>query len=321
MGTFVSYSTLPSSTFATMSTDHDHGATRDVRSRVLWIVLVANGGFLFAEVVGGVVFNSLALLADSAHMLSDVFALAIALAAQRLMLRPASARHTFGFQRAEVLGAQINGLTLVAAAAWIFFEAARRIGEPPEVEAGGMLVVAFLGLLVNAGSALLIGRARGRSLNMRGVYLHMLVDAAGSVGAIAAGLAVAFWGAAWADPVISVVIGLLVLWSALRLLKETTHVLLEGAPRGMDVGEVERALLTDSSVDSIHDLHLWNLASDVPAMSAHVVMTSEASLHNAQIEGARLKKVLHDRFGIDHSTLELECHECTSRTDGRVDST
>ena len=296
---------------------HAHGVSRSTQRRALWIALAANGGFLIAEVVGGVAFGSLALLADAAHMLSDVAGLAVALVAQRLLDRPATAKHSFGMQRAEVLGAQANGVTLLAVSGWIVFEALRRIGEPSDVAGGGVLVVATLGLAVNLVSALVLSRAQGSSLNMRGAFLHMVVDAAGSVAAITAGVGVLVWGADWVDPAASIVIAALVLWSAWGLLRDTAQVLLEGTPRGMDPASVEGALLAEPDVSAVHHLHLWNLASDVPALSAHVVLDGERSLHDAQASGDRLKSMLDDRFGIVHATLELECHPCDPATDER----
>lgn len=298
----------------TRADGHEH-ASRATQRRALWISLVANAGFMVAEVVGGIAFHSLALLADAAHMLSDVAGLGMALIAQQLVDRPASARHTYGLQRGEVLGAQANGLTLLAVAGWIAFEAIRRIGAPADVVGGGMLVVAALGLAVNVGSAVMLARAGGRSLNMRGAFVHMAVDAAGSVGAIAAGVAVVVWGAGWVDPAVSILIAALVLWSAWGLLRDTTRVLLEGTPKGLDPPIVEAALADAEGVETVHHLHLWNLASDVPALSAHVVLRGEVTLHQAQESGERLKTMLADGFGIEHATLELECHPCDPTPD------
>jgi cobalt-zinc-cadmium efflux system protein len=291
-----------------------------MQARALWLALAANGGFLVAEAVGGFVFRSLALLADAAHMLSDVVGLVIALVAQRLVDRPATARHSYGLQRAEVLGAQANGLTLVAVAGWIIFEAVRRVGEPADVDGGGLLVVALLGLAVNLGSAVLLARAQGHSLNMRGAFIHMAADAAGSVAAVSAGVAVVAWGANWVDPVMSIAIAILVLWSAWRLLRDTAQVLLEGTPQGMDPTRVEAAIAAADDVEAVHHLHLWNLASDVPALSAHVVLRGEVSLHDAQASGERLKSLLGERFGIAHATLELECHACDGPSDAGNDT-
>ncbi|HVT76593.1 MAG TPA: cation diffusion facilitator family transporter [Acidimicrobiales bacterium] len=289
--------------------DHHHGSRVEQR-RALRIALAANGVFLVAEAVGGWAFHSLALLADAAHMLSDVAGLAVALIAQQLLDRRATARHTYGLQRAEVLGAQANGLTLLVVAGWIVFEAVRRIGSPVDVVGGGLLVVAALGLGVNVVSAVLLARAGGESLNMRGALVHMTLDAVGSVGAIAAGVAVVAWHANWVDPAVSIALAVLVLWSAWGLLRDTTQVLLEGAPRGMSAAEIEAALAGDDNVETVHHLHLWNLASDVPALSAHVVLRGEVTLHEAQQRGEQLKAMLDERFGIEHATLELECHAC-----------
>lgn len=283
---------------------------REAQRRALWIALVANGGFLVAEVVGGIAFNSLALLADAAHMATDVAGLVIALVAQSLISRPSTTRHTYGMQRAEVLGGQFNALLLLVAAAWIVYEAIGRIGTPLEVQGTGMLVVATLGLAVNVVSAVILLRARGRSVNMQGAYVHMVMDAAGSVGAIAAAVAVIVWGAEWADPVFSIAIALLVVWSALGLLRDTTRVLLEGAPDDVSADEVTAAMLAEPSVAGVHHTHLWSLASDVTALSAHVVLRDVDTLHEAQRHGDALKHMLDERFGIAHATLELECHPC-----------
>lgn len=292
-----------------MSHTHSHDA-RSGQTRALTWSLVANGLFMFVQFAAGIVFGSLALLADSAHMLSDVGALAIALAAHRLLRKPASDRHTYGLQRAEVLGAQANGILLVAVAIWICFEAWQRLGETHEVQGAGLAIVAAIGLAINLGSAILLRRNQGNSLNMRGAVLHMALDALGSVAALIAGIGVLLWGATWLDPVASVVIAGFVLWSSIHLLRETTHVLLEGTPRGTDPNQVKQALTDDPEVESVHHLHLWNLASDVPALSAHVVVRTETTLHDAQLHGDRLKEMLRDRFGIGHATLELECHSC-----------
>lgn len=303
-----------------MGHGHGHGAVdrRHAQRRALWISFALNGGFLVAEAVGGIVFNSLALLADAAHMATDVAGLGIALFAQRLLDKPASARHSYGLQRAEVLGAQANGVLLLATVAYVLFEAVRRISEPPEVAGAGLLVVATLGLLANLVSAVLLARARGNSLNLRGAYVHMLSDAAGSVGAIGAGVAVVGFGFDLADPIASVLIGLLVLWSAWGLLRDTTHVLMEGTPRGLDPVEVEATIAAQPGVHSVHHLHLWELASDVPSLSAHLRLDGPVDLHEAQLRGEQVKLALYERHNIEHATLELECHGCATPHDERA---
>jgi cobalt-zinc-cadmium efflux system protein len=293
--------------------DHDHHAHHHVpggaRTRALRLTLLANAGFLVVEVVAGVATGSLALLADAAHMASDVVALVIALVAQQLLGRPATDRHTYGLQRAEVLGAQANGIGLVVVAAWIVVTAVPRLGDPSEVHGGGLLVVAALGLVVNLVSVVVLRQAAGDSLNMRGAVLHMGLDAIGSVGAMVAGVA-ALAGSDRVDPAVSILVAALVLWSAWGLLRATAHVLLEGTPRGVDPDVVADALLGATGVAAVHHLHVWSLASDVPALSAHVVLEGEQTLHDAQAAGGRLKELLEHRFGITHATLELECHPC-----------
>lgn len=288
---------------------HRH-VTRADQSGALRAALIANASFMLVEFAGGLAFDSLALLADAGHMLSDVAALVIALIAHRLLTRPPSDRHTFGLQRAEVVAAQGNALLLLGLAAWLLFESVQRAGDPHDVQGGGLLLVATIGLAINIGSAILLNRNKGDSLNMRGALLHMVLDALGSVAAMIAGAGVLLWGARWLDPLASVVIALLIVWSAWHLLRETTHVLLEGTPKGLDPRNIEAALTSDEAVESIHHLHLWNLASDVPALSAHVVVGNEATLHQAQLHADRLKSMLKDRFGIQHATFELECHAC-----------
>lgn len=292
----------------------DHGGGRPAQRRALSFALAANTGFLVVELVGGVVFHALILVADAVHLLSDVGALAVALLALRLIDRPASARHSYGLQRAEVLGAQVNSLILVAVSGWIAYEAVRRLGQSGEVSGGGLLAVALVGLVVNATSVVVLARAAGHSLNMRGAVLHMVSDVAGSMAAIATGVAVLVWDATLVDPVASLVVVGLVLWSVWGLLRDTTHVLMEGTPRGTDPVVVETALAGEPGVDGVHHLHLWNLASDVPALSAHVVLVGQPTLHQAQESADALKSMLEARYGIAHVTLEMECHGCDTPT-------
>lgn len=297
---------------------HDHAVVPETSRarRALWIALVANAAFLVVEVVGGLVFDSLALLADAAHMSTDVAGLAIALVAQSLVLRPASARRTFGLRRAEALGGLANGALILAVAVWIFIEAANRIGEPAEVAGGGLLAVAFVGLGVNGASAVMLRRAQGRDLNMRGAFVHMVADAAGSVGAMAAGAGVVLFDADWLDPVVSILIGVLVVYSAWGLLRDTINVMLDGVPRHLDVEDLESAFNADLNVEAVHHLHVWELGGDLTALSAHVLLREANTLHDAQQQGVALKAMLSERFGIEHVTLELECHACDAPEHG-----
>lgn len=297
-----------------MGAAHDHGHhpadLGSARRRSLWIALGANAGFLVVEIAAAFAFGSLALLADGVHMVSDVAALAIALVAQHLATAPASSRHTYGLVRAEVIGAQVNAFLLLGAAAYIVVEAVGRIGDPGSVDGAGVMVVAAIGLVVNVGSAWAISRHAGASLNLRGAFWHLVGDALGSIGALVAGAAVVLFGADWVDPAISLLIAGLVVVSALVLLRDVGRVLLEGAPAGLDVADVETALAASRDVEAVHHLHLWSLGSETPALSAHVVLTGEPSLHEAQRRGDELKALLAERFGITHATLELECHDC-----------
>ncbi|MDH3682180.1 MAG: cation diffusion facilitator family transporter [Acidimicrobiia bacterium] len=297
-----------------LGSSHGHGHTVDGNRRLLLLVLALNGGFMVVEIVGGILFGSLALLADAAHMASDVAGIVIALIAQSLIGRAPSQRLTFGLIRSEVLAAQANGILLVATGGWILYEALRRIGDAPEIAGGGVTVVASIGLLINVGSAWLLFGARHDNLNMRGAFLHMSADAAGSVAAVVAGLAALLGRLYWVDPAVSVLIAGLVLWAAWGLLRDATHVLLEGAPPHVTANDIVDAVADLPEVDGIHHLHLWYLASDSVALSGHVVLDGEPSLHEAQEVGDQVRQLLRERFGIVHATLELECHHCETAT-------
>lgn len=299
---------------------HDHHAhtapaagsttTYQKRVRALQVALVANGAFLVVQVVAGIAFGSLALIADSAHMASDVVALALALLAQKLTTRPASNRNTYGMLRAEVLAAQANAAALVLISGWVIYEAVQRFSNPQSIDGLGVVIVGLLGLGVNAGSAWIISRSSGDSLNLRGAFLHLASDAAGSFGVVIAGVVVMATGADWVDPLVSILISILVLVAAWHLLRDATRVLLEGVPKGLDVDAVERALGSADGVEAVHHLHVWSIGSETPALSAHIVLTGELTLHAAQARGDALKTQLADQFGIEHATLELECHSC-----------
>lgn len=300
-----------------MGHGHDHD---DGKGRALWIALGLNTAYLAAEVVGGLAFGSLALLADAAHMTSDVAGLVIALVAARLARRPPSPSHSWGWVRAEVLGALANAATLLAVTGWVVVEAVKRFQNPEPVQGGPVLLIAIGGLAVNAASALVLYKAAGRSLNMRGAFLHMTADAAGSVAVIVAAVAALTVGASWVDPVASLAIAALVLWSTRGLLSDTLRVLLEATPAGIEPDEVTRCMTDDSGVAGVHHLHLWSISSEDSALSAHVVLTDTPSMHDAQATGDRLKSRLHDRFGITHATLELECHACIGPDHDRAGS-
>lgn len=284
---------------------HGHGhAPRSAPRRRLIVTLVLVGGYMIAEVVGGLLTNSLALLADAGHMLSDAAALGLTLFALWIAeTRPPSSLRTFGAYRAEILAALVNGATLVAIAGWIVVEAVRRLREPPEVSAPGMMAVAAGGLLVNLAALALLHGYREHSLNLRGAWLHVLSDALGSAQAIAAGALLWAFDWRWVDPAASIAIALLVVWSAWGLLSESVAVLMEAPPGHIDVDEVRTALLAADGVEGVHDLHVWSISSGFECLAAHVVASPHCQRDEMLVE---LRRMLHERFGIDHVTLQLE---------------
>lgn len=289
---------------------HDHGhdrelATERVSSRPLQIALIITAAFMIVEVIGGLVTNSLALLADAGHMLTDVAALALSLFAIWLAKRPATPERSYGFLRAEVLAALVNATTLVAMSVFIFLEAFERIGEPPEVDSVPMLAVAVAGLGANAASAWVLSRGGGHehNLNTRGAFLHVIGDMLGSVGAIVAALVMMATGWYLADPILSTVIGLLILRSAWLLLRESVDVLLEATPRGIEATEVRDALSDVDGVCGVHDLHIWTVTSGLESMSAHVQVDETRAWNDVCID---LTDRMRERFGIAHVTLQPE---------------
>lgn len=287
---------------------HDHGPPGG--DRPLGVALALNTALAVAQVVGGFAFGSLALLADSAHQVVDVVALATVVLARWLARRPPTARRTYGYQRADVLAAQASAALLLVSVAWITAEAVRRLQGTDHVDGVGVIVLALVGLAVNGGSAVALMRGPDRTLGVRSAVVHLMADAAGSAGVLVAGLAVTLAGATWVDPVVSLLIAASVLVSAIRLLRQANHLLLEGAPPGLDATSVTETLESVRGVETAHHVHLWALASDQPALSAHVVLEGEVSLHQAQERAVELKALLRERYGIVHSTLELECHPC-----------
>jgi len=292
--------------------DHSHpasgapsrGRRRAEERRGLLTALALTLAILVAEVVGGFISNSLALLADAGHMLTDVLALGLAYVALGLATRPATPHKTYGWYRIEILAALINGVTLVVIALVIFWEAYERFREPPEVATVTMLAIATIGLVANAiGIRFLSGH--GHSLNLRGAYLHMLGDLLSSVGVIIGGLIMWQTGNFVVDPLLSAAIGVVIVVSAYRLLRESVDVLLEGTPVGLDLGAVEEALRTVEGVEGVHDLHVWSLTSGVNALSCHVEVKAEA-LAGVDAILDRIRSLLQERFEISHTTIQIE---------------
>jgi cobalt-zinc-cadmium efflux system protein len=275
--------------------------------RRLAVVLGLTLAVLVAEVVGAAVSGSLALLADAGHMATDAAGIALALAAVTLAQRPARGRRTFGWQRVEILAAVANGLLLLGVAGFVVVNAIHRIGHPPDVDSGLMLVVAGIGLVVNVVALSVLHQGRDESLNVRGAYLEVLADALGSVAVIAAALVIVATGWTPADTVASLVIGFLVLPRAWRLLAEALDVLLEAAPRGVDLADVRTHILGVGGVVGVHDLHAWTITSGLPVLSAHVVITEQAleAGHGGRVLDA-LCACLGDHFDVEHCTFQLE---------------
>jgi cobalt-zinc-cadmium efflux system protein len=271
--------------------------------RRLGIVLALTASYTVAEIVGGLLSNSLALLADAGHMMTDNLALGIALFAAWSARRPPDRVRTYGYQRAEILAALFNGIALVAVASFIVWEAWERFRDPPVVEYRLMAAVAAGGLLVNlVGAAILHGRGRG-NLNVRGAYLHVLGDMLGSIGALMAAALLAAFGWSWADPAAGMLIAGIIIVSSGRLVLESVNVLMEGVPAHIDLAEVRACLLDVPGVRDIHDLHLWSLGGAQPLLTAHLSTDGEDRTCDVLREaGDRLR----DRFGIDHATLQVE---------------
>jgi len=306
---------------------HAHGAhahTHDALSargrRRLLLVLVLTAVYMLAEAAGGWVTGSLALLADAGHMFADVAAIALALVAARFGARPASPTKTYGYYRLEILAAFINGVTLAAVSLFILYDAYGRWLAPPVLERGGLMTaVAAGGLLVNLVCAWLLHGDHERDMNVRGAWLHVIGDALGSLGAIAAGALVMLKGWHAADPLFSALIAVLIIWSSWNLIREATNILLEGTPAHINLAAVEDIILSTDGVEDVHDLHVWTITSGREALSAHVRHTHVA----VPAELLRsLRSQLHDQFGVDHLTIQMETgdfedeafHFCTSGT-------
>jgi cobalt-zinc-cadmium efflux system protein len=284
---------------------HSHAPSADADRRWLTVALALIAGFMGVEILAGVLAGSLALLSDAAHMLTDAASIGLALVAARLAARPAAGAFTFGLGRAEILSAQINGAALFLLAGAIAIEGVRRLGSPPDVAGGVVVAVGVAGALVNVGAFWALSRAERRSLNVEGARAHVLADLYGSVAAIAAGAVIAGGGPAQADAVAALTVAALMLRSGWSLLHDSTRVLLEAAPRDIDPHEVGRALAAMPGIVEIHDLHVWEVTSGFVAVAAHVVVAPDDDCHLRRRE---LQSVLHERFGIGHTTLQVD-HE------------
>ncbi len=287
---------------------HSHAPSADADRRWLGIALGLILAFLVVEVVAGAIAGSLALLSDAAHMLTDAGAIALALVAARLAARPPGGKFTFGLGRAEIVSAQINGAVLLVLAGVIGVEAIQRLTDPPEVEGAIVLVVGLAGAAVNVGAAWALSRAERRSLNIEGARAHVLTDLYGSLGAALAGFLVLVADLERADGAVALLVAALMIRSGVGLLGQSTRVLLEAAPRELDPDAIGHALAAQAGVSEVHDLHVWEVTSGFPSLSAHVLVPAGSDCHATRAE---LEQLLAVQFGIAHSTIQVE-HEAAS---------
>ena len=294
-----------------MSTSHNHQHRSSNNWRRLSVVLILTAAYMIAELVGAWSTGSLALLADAGHMFTDVGALVLALTAVWFGSRPATSKKTFGYRRLEIIAALVNGVALVMISLMIFYGAYQRWLDPPIIRSGPMIAVAAGGLAVNLICAWILQGRHEIDLNIRGAWMHVMGDALGSVAAIAAGVCMALFGWYAADPLFSVVISLLIIWGSLRLIRESTNVLLEGTPAHINLAAVEDAILATNGVADVHDLHVWTITSGRDALSAHVIHAHSISQPDLLRE---LRAKLHDRFGVDHLTIQMETPDFEDET-------
>jgi len=282
------------------SHDHHHNGSR----RSLFLSFLIISGFMVVEAIGGWLTNSLALLSDAGHMLTDAGALALSLLAFKIGEKPPSLTKTFGYRRFEILAALFNGLALWAIVGVILHEAYTRFQTQPEIKAPGMIVVATIGLLINLISIRLLHAHKDENLNVRGAFLHVLADSLGSVGALTAGVIILTTGWKLIDPMVSVGICILILWSSWGIVRDAVHILLLGVPAHLDLLEVENMILDHEGVCCLYDLHIWSIASGHEAISAHVVVADGYLRQKELLE--EIVDGLHSRFGVDHTTIQIE---------------
>lgn len=290
-----------------MGHNHSHGHAHSSNKKVLLISFIIITSYMIIEAVGGFLTNSLALLSDAGHMLSDSVSLVIALLAFQLGEKTASYSNTYGFRRFEIIAAMINGATLMLISLYIIYEAIIRFANPPEVATTGMLLISIIGLLVNLVVAWIMFRGGDteHNLNMRGAFLHVISDMLGSVGAIIAAILMMVFGWGWADPLASVIVAVLILRSGYFVLKDALHVLMEGTPKSVNVEELIKDIEKTEGIQGIHDLHIWSITSEMHALSCHAVVDSQLTVAESE---AILRNIEHEleHKGISHVTIQLE---------------
>jgi cobalt-zinc-cadmium efflux system protein len=290
---------------------HQHAEDRTNAGRPLKITLAVVLIVMVAEIIGGLLSNSLALLGDAGHMLTDALALGLSLFAITMARRPATPRHTFGYHRTEIMAALANGVILVLVSIYIFYEAYHRFFNRPAIDAPVMLTIAGIGLVANLVGLLVLQRSSKGSLNIRAAFWHIIGDTLSSVGVIIAGLIIVFTGWTVVDPILACLIGVVILWGAFRIVKEASDILLESVPAGIRLEEVEGAVKQIEGVEDLHDVHIWTITSGIYALSAHVrVDDLMVSASNELV--VTINELLEHRFNITHATLQLECDACAN---------
>ncbi len=288
---------------------HTHSHSRNVNAQRMLLALGITLAFVFFEVVAGIYANSLALLTDAGHNVTDVIALALSSYALRVASRPANENKTFGYHRVGIVVALVNGLSLVLISLYIFYEAAQRLMNPLVVEDSILIGVALVAFFVNAGTALLVLRGSENDLNQRSAFLHLAGDAVATLGAFLAGIGIFFTGWNWLDPLASILIAALILWNVGGIAREALDILLESTPRDVDVNALVRAIRNVRGVRGVHDLHVWSLAQNLRALSAHILTDDVTVSQGAQVQ-REVNAMLHEKYGIAHATLQLECVGC-----------
>ncbi|HEX7058492.1 MAG TPA: cation diffusion facilitator family transporter [Solirubrobacterales bacterium] len=282
---------------------HSHEISDDASGGKLAIALALILGFMAVEVTVGIATSSLALLSDAAHMLTDAGAIALAIVALRLARRPAEGIYTFGLKRAEIISAQVNGATLAVLGILIVIEGVRRLIDPPDVPGLPLLIVALVGVAVNLAATWTLSKANRQSLNVEGAYLHILTDLAAFVATAIAGATILLTGFTQADGIAALFVAAIMLWAAYGLIRDSVRILLEAAPQELDPNEVGTAMATMPGVVEVHDLHLWEVGSGFPALSAHVLVGEDVDCHERRRD---LEHLLHERFDLDHTTLQVD---------------
>ncbi len=289
---------------------HPHlgGLARSTSKRIA-LSLGLTGAFVIVEAIAGLWGNSLALLTDAAHNFTDVIALGLSWYALRLTAQPANAGKTFGYHRAGILVALVNSTTLVLIALGIFYEAYRRFITPPEVKASILIGVGTAAFIINLGTALLIKKGSDHDLNLRSAFLHLMGDVLSTLGAVTAGIIIFFTHWNWLDPLVSILIGALILWNAWGIIRQAVHILLEGAPENVDMKAIIDDLLQVNGVHGVHDLHVWSIDESLRVLSAHIV-TDDVQISTGTFIQQNISQILTHKYNIQHATLQLECEEC-----------